>query len=161
MNAPPVVFRHATTLSHDVSAEPLQVADGDPAIVFLDDDGDERGSSFAVPHEYLRFLGAAGDMHIACIRPGHTRGNHYHALRVELIVVIHFDRFSLHWDRGADTEPSRRSFEGRGAVAIAIPKHSSHAIVNNGDEPLWLVATSDGPYDPDDPDAHRRVVVPS
>jgi len=100
-------------------------------------------------------------MHIACILPGHTRGNHYHVLRVELIVVVHFDRFSMYWDCGADTEPSSRSFEGEGAVAIAIPKHSSHAIVNDGDEPLWLAATSDGPYNPDAPDAHRRVVTPS
>jgi dTDP-4-dehydrorhamnose 3,5-epimerase-like enzyme len=144
-----------------VPAESSQIAQGEPSVLVLGDGGDERGSSFTVPHEHLRFIGAAEDMHIACILPGHTRGNHFHSLRVELIVVVHRDRFSLHWDRGAGTEPSSRSFEGKGAVAIAIPKRSSHAIVNDGDEPLWLVATSDGPYDPDAPDAHRRIVTPS
>jgi UDP-2-acetamido-2,6-beta-L-arabino-hexul-4-ose reductase len=142
-------------------ANASQIPQDEPSFLVLADDGDERGSSFAVPHEYLRFLGTAEDMHVACILPGYTRGNHYHVLRVELIVVVHFDHFSIHWDRGADTKPSSRSFEGKGAVAIAIPKHSSHAVVNDGNEPLWLVGTSDGPYDPNAPDAHRRVVSPS
>jgi hypothetical protein len=143
-----------------VPAEPSQIAQGEPSALVLEDDGDERGSSFAVPHEHLRFVGAAEDMHIACILPGHKRGDHFHVLRVELIVVVHSDRFSLHWDRGAGTKPSSRSFEGKGAVAIAMPKHSSHAIVNDGAEPLWLVATSDSPYDADAPDAHHRIVTP-
>ena len=62
--------------------------------------------------------------------------------------MIHSDNWSLHWDRGAGTSNSSCSFEGRGVVAIAVPQHSAHAIVNDGAEPLWLLAATDGPYDP-------------
>jgi oxalate decarboxylase/phosphoglucose isomerase-like protein (cupin superfamily) len=131
----------------------------EPEVVVLEDrGGDERGASFSLSQSYLEFLGAPKDMHIASILPGHIRGNHYHAARREIIVVIHGDRWSLHWDRGANTEVSTRAFTGEGVVAIAVPQNSAHAIRNDGEKPLWLVAATDGIYDPDAPDAYRRIV---
>jgi oxalate decarboxylase/phosphoglucose isomerase-like protein (cupin superfamily) len=133
----------------------------EPTVLVLEDrGGDERGASFSVAREYLEFLGAPLDMHVASIAPGHVRGNHFHAVRRELIVVIHGDRWSLHWDAGAATAPSSRTFAGAGVVAIAIPRNSAHAIRNDGASPLWLIAATDGPYDPQSPDAHRRIVTP-
>lgn len=126
----------------------------------LEDVGDERGESFSVAREYLDFLGRPQDLHVASILPGHTRGNHFHAERREVILVVHSDRWSLHWDSGPDTPKSSRSFAGRGMVAIAVPQDSAHAIVNDGEEPLWLLAATDGPYDPANPDAYRRIVTP-
>lgn len=72
-----------------------------------------------------------------------------------------FDRWSLHWDAGAETEPSSRSFQKAGALAITIPPHAAHAIRNDGTTTLWLMAATDGPYDPANPDAYRRVVIAS
>lgn len=128
----------------------------------LDDFGaDERGESYSVPLEYLEFLGAPKDVHIASIGPGHVRGNHYHVERHELIMVLPHDAWSLHWDTGAETRVSTRTFQESRAVAIAIPPHSSHAIRNDGQALLWLIAASDGLYDPASPDVHRRVVAPT
>jgi oxalate decarboxylase/phosphoglucose isomerase-like protein (cupin superfamily) len=133
-----------------------------PRVVVIDDlGGDQRGDSFSVPTEYLEFVGAPGDMHVASIRPGHVRGNHFHVERHELILVLPHEAWSLHWDSGADTAVSTREFHGPGAVAIAIPPSAAHAIRNDGQALLWLIAATDGRYDPASPDAHRREVVRS
>jgi oxalate decarboxylase/phosphoglucose isomerase-like protein (cupin superfamily) len=129
------------------------------AVVSLEDGGDGRGSSFSPPHRWLKYLRALEDVHIATIRPGQVRGNHYHVARRELLVVIYSERWSLHWDKGEGTELSRRSFDGAGAVLVAVPASWSHAIRNDSLSDLWLVGASDVAYDPDNPDAFRRVVV--
>lgn len=140
--------------------EPFSTVEREPRIVVLDDIGaDERGESFSVPLQYLEFLGAPKDVHIASIRHGHVRGNHYHVERHELILVLPHDVWSLHWDVGADTDICTRTFQGAGAVAIAVPPHSAHAIRNDGRAPLWLIAASDFHYSSADPDVYRRVVV--
>ena len=123
---------------------------------------DERGASFTLAAEQLDLLtrlGAPKDLHVASILPGHVRGNHYHALRGEAIVVIHEDRWSLRYDAGDGTKVTSRAFTGAGVVAITVPPLAAHAIRNDGERPLWLLAWSDGPYDNALPDAHRRVLI--
>jgi hypothetical protein len=122
---------------------------------------DARGSSFTLAPAQLAFLGSPGDIHVASILPGHVRGNHYHALRRELILVIHEDRWSLRSDTGADTRVSSRAFTGSGVVAVTVPQMAAHAIRNDGERVLWLLAASDGPYDLAAPDAHPRVLFES
>jgi hypothetical protein len=119
---------------------------------------DARGVSFTVTPAQLAFLGLPGDIHVASILPGHVRGNHYHALRRELILVIHEDRWSLRSDTGAGTRVRSRAFTGSGVVAVTVPQMAAHAIRNDGERILWLLAASDGPYEPTAPDAHSRVL---
>jgi dTDP-4-dehydrorhamnose 3,5-epimerase-like enzyme len=127
--------------------------------LILDDSGDDRGSSFTPPYRWLEFLKGLEDLHIAAIRPGHIRGNHFHIVRRELIVVVHGDRWSFHWDAGDATETRRRQFEGSGAVLVSVPPLSSHAVQNDGDSDLLLIAASDERYSPNNPDVVRRVVT--
>lgn len=122
---------------------------------------DPRGASFSLSPAQLDFVGVPRDMHVASVLPGHVRGDHYHAERRELIVVIHEDDFSLHWDEGPATEARSRTFAGAGVVAITVMPLAAHAIRNDGTRILWLLAASDGPYDLRKPDAHRRPVVAS
>ena len=126
-----------------------------------DTNGDQRGLSFSVPAAYLEFIGAPRDIHVASIRPGRVRGNHYHVERKELILVVAGDKWSLHFDTGEGTAVSVRTFAGGTAVAIAMPPHCAHALRNEGLESLWLFAATDGPYDPARPDAFPRRVVAS
>ncbi|MET9226390.1 cupin domain-containing protein [Lentzea sp. NPDC003310] len=133
-------------------------------IVELDCSTDDRGFSFSVLRDQLGLIGPIQDVHIAEIRPGAVRGNHFHAHRGELIAVVATGRWSVHWDTGEGTEVHSRSFDGNGAVAVVPPRGWSHAVKNDGDESMWIYAASDATYDRHDPDpvardAVRRVVV--
>jgi oxalate decarboxylase/phosphoglucose isomerase-like protein (cupin superfamily) len=121
---------------------------------------EERGLSVSVLGEYLRAIGPVKDVHIAAIRPGAVRGNHFHTRKQEIIAVAYQDRWSLHWDRGADGERRSRDFEGAGGVVVRLPLGWSHAIRNDGAVDLWIVALSDRAYDPDEAVA-RQVVAPA
>jgi oxalate decarboxylase/phosphoglucose isomerase-like protein (cupin superfamily) len=131
------------------------------AVVELHDSGDVRGSSFSVPAELLVGRFPVADMHISTIEPGAVRGNHYHAVRREILVVMAADRWSIHWDEGVDTPAQQRVFDGLRAVLVTIPIGMSHAIRNEGSVPIRMVGMTDGPYDADRPDAYPRMVTPT
>jgi oxalate decarboxylase/phosphoglucose isomerase-like protein (cupin superfamily) len=119
--------------------------------------GDERGFSFTVPNEALDFVGGTADMHLASTMPGAVRGNHYHLRRREAILFLPGTAWSLHWDEGEGMPAQHRSFDGSVAVQVLVSAGASHAVRNDGDKPLWLVACSSEVYDPTETVA-RKVV---
>jgi oxalate decarboxylase/phosphoglucose isomerase-like protein (cupin superfamily) len=114
----------------------------------LNNSGDARGFSLAPPRDALHFLGRVADIHLASSGPGAIRGNHYHLRKREAIVFLPGTAWSLHWDEGEGTASQHCSFDGRSAVLVLISPGSSHAVRNDGETPLWLVACSSEPYDP-------------
>jgi len=134
------------------------VPEPDIELIPLTDSGDQRGASFPLGSAWLDFLGKAVDCHISTIKPGQTRGNHYHERKREIIVVVHRDRWTMCWDTGANTSPQRQEFTGGGAVMIKTSPGASHAVVNNGSEDLQLFALCNQLYDPAHPDAIARIV---
>lgn len=114
----------------------------------LQNNGDRRGFSFSPPSEALDFLGRIADMHLASTAPGAIRGNHYHLRKREAIIFLPGAAWSFHWDEGESTLVQHRSFDGGGAVLVLVFPGSSHAVRNEGETPLWLVACSSDPYDP-------------
>jgi oxalate decarboxylase/phosphoglucose isomerase-like protein (cupin superfamily) len=114
----------------------------------LNNNGDARGFSFSPPPEALAFLDWIADIHLASTAPGAVRGNHYHVRKREAIVVLPGAAWSLHWDEGEDTPAQHRTFDGANAVLVLVPPGSSHAVRNDGETTLWLVACSSQPYDP-------------
>lgn len=131
------------------------------AVEVLKDGGDARGSSFPVPAAWLRRLGVIEDVHVASLVPGGVRGNHYHVTRRELLLVVHQDSWSLHWDCGDKSAVVRREFSGAGAVLVFVPPYAAHAVRNDGKAELQITGMSDGLYDSSAPDAFpRRVVAP-
>jgi dTDP-4-dehydrorhamnose 3,5-epimerase-like enzyme len=108
---------------------------------------DERGLSVSVLASCLEWVQPVRDLHFASIRPGAVRGNHFHTGKREGIAVAATGRWSLHWDTGASTEPTRREFTGDSAVLVEIPPLWAHAIHNESDADLWIVAVSDRPYE--------------
>jgi len=129
------------------------------SVVDLKDSGDARGSSFSVSAELFAAPFPVADMHVATIEPGATRGNHYHAARQEMLVVMAADRWSLHWDEGANTLVRQQEFTGPGAVLVTVPVGMSHAIRNDGAVPMQLFGLADRPYDASRPDVYPRTVV--
>ena len=119
--------------------------------------GDTRGFSFTLPPGALDFLKRVADLHLASIMPGSVRGNHYHLRRREAIVVLPGAEWSLHWDDGEGLPLQHRSFQGNSAVLVLVSPDSSHAVRNDGEALLWLVACSSETYDPAESVA-RRVV---
>lgn len=129
------------------------------SVVDLKDSGDARGSSFSVSAELFAGPFPVADMHVATIEPGAIRGNHYHAVRQEMLVIMAADRWSLHWDEGVNTPVRRQEFVGPGAVLVTVPPGLSHAIRNDGAVPMQLFGLADGHYDVTRPDAYPRTVV--
>jgi hypothetical protein len=128
-------------------------------IIPLKDAGDVRGASFSVGEQVLGCLSAVRDAHRATILPGCVRGNHFHRLRRELLVVYYQDRWTFGWDEGESTGVQEAHFEGSGVVAIEVLPMASHAIRNDGTDSLVMLGLGDLPYDRLHPDAHRRVVL--
>ena len=114
----------------------------------LTDNGDGRGVSFTAPMDALTFVGRMSDVHLASTKPGAVRGNHYHLRRREAIVVMPGTKWSLHWDEGEDSQPQHRDFDGSKAVLVLVSPGQSHAVRNDGDREMWLVAISSETYDP-------------
>ena len=123
----------------------------------LGNNGDARGFSFTTPTEALDFVEPVADIHLACTAPGAIRGNHYHLRRREAIVLLPGTAWSLHWDEGEGMPAQHRSFAGNSAVLVLVSPGASHAVRNDGDAPLWLMACSSQPYDPSETVA-RKVV---
>ncbi len=124
----------------------------------LENHGDRRGSSHTLPAEVWRFLGRILDGHVMTVEPGATRGDHYHPVRREILIVQHTDAWSVHWDEGEATGARQRRFEGAGAVLVEVEPLAAHAIRNDGARELYVTALSDGAFDPDRPDARPRPV---
>jgi len=125
----------------------------------LEDRGDQRGSSYTLPEKQLRFLGSVVDVHFSTTLPGHLRGNHFHRLRKEVLVVRHEDSWTLAWDQGEGTTLEIRKFAGAGTVVVEIEPLASHAVRNDGQLPLLIFAMTNGIYNPSNPDSYARIVL--
>ena len=125
----------------------------------LKDRGDDRGSSYTLPATWLSQVAGTVDVHATTLVPSKVRGNHYHSVRQELLLVLHQDAWSAHWDTGAGSPVLSRVFTGAGAVLIEVDRGAAHAVRNDGSLPLQILGMCDGPYNPVAPDSHPRKVV--
>jgi len=123
----------------------------------LTNNGDTRGFSFTAPSEAIAFVGRMSDVHLASTKPGSVRGNHYHLRRREAIVVFPGTKWSLHWDNEHGSPTQHREFDGTAAVLVLISPGASHAVRNDGESDLFLVAISSETYDPSE-SVSRKVV---
>jgi dTDP-4-dehydrorhamnose 3,5-epimerase-like enzyme len=128
-------------------------------ILFLDDKGDQRGSSYTLQSRQFAFLGSVVDVHFSTTLPGNIRGNHFHRLRKEVLVVRFEDSWTLAWDWGERTLPEIRNFQGTGTVVVEIEPLASHAVRNDGQRPLLIFAMTNGDYNPASPDSYGRIVL--
>ncbi|NNF98781.1 MAG: hypothetical protein HKM93_05345 [Desulfobacteraceae bacterium] len=117
---------------------------------------DQRGLVFE-PLASTEFKGLK-NVHVVISFPGTVRGNHYHLLGTEIIVVTGSARVCYrigdvieHVDIPPD-EIYRFTFE----PGVA------HAVLNTGDRQNVLIAFSTEPHDRDSPDVvHEELIAPS
>jgi mannose-6-phosphate isomerase-like protein (cupin superfamily) len=117
-------------------------------ITELTNKGDGRGLNFSVPAGALAFVGRMSDVYLAQTKPRAVRGNHYHLRRREAMVILPGAKWSLHWDEGEAEPAQHRDFDGSHAVLVLISPGASHAVRNDGEHEMYLVAISSESYDP-------------
>ena len=122
----------------------------------LGDRGDDRGSSFTLRSDSLAWLGTVRDTHVAWIKPGKIRGDHFHLRRREVLVVVHSADWTLFWDEGEGMPVQSICVRGRGTSTVEIPVECSHAIRNDANVDLLIIGLSSEAYDPDE--SVRRMV---
>jgi predicted RNase H-like nuclease len=83
-------------------------------------------------------VGAQGEHHAETLQSGGVRGNYFHRLARETLVVLHTDRWTLLFDSGEGTPVETRTFSGSGAVRIEIDPLSAYAIQNDGGAELHI-----------------------
>jgi dTDP-4-dehydrorhamnose 3,5-epimerase-like enzyme len=130
-------------------------------IVEIVDSGDFRGSSFPAPASWFDPPFPVHDVHVSTLLPTCVRGDHYHVRRNEILVILAGTSWSLFCDDGPGTARRQQSFDGKAVVMVSVPPLMSHAIRNDGDEILHIIGLTDGPYDPNAPDAFTRKVSSS
>ncbi|HUR82208.1 MAG TPA: DUF429 domain-containing protein [Thermoanaerobaculia bacterium] len=99
---------------------------------------DARGSVFNVELP----LNVA-ECHVATVRPGAIRGNHFHLQRTEVLVIMYADRWTLLWDEGEGTTVQQRAYEGSGAVVLEAPPRTAHTVRNDGAHDLHIISLND------------------
>ncbi len=107
---------------------------------------DERGWVF----EPLTRVQLAGQQnaHLVITLPGKIRGNHFHKDATETVTVfgpalVRFREGDL--TRDINVPPNE-------AFQFVFPPGVPHAMLNSGDKPTILIAFSDRPYLPENPD---------
>ena len=120
---------------------------------------DERGSSFSVPIGSISFVSPVQGVHFTTIAPGAHRGNHYHKIHREVLLIHYTDNWSLHWDEGPNTQTQLETFSGSGTVMVEIEPSVSHAVRNNGEQNLYVFALSNLAFVHNQPDQHERNVL--
>lgn len=99
---------------------------------------DTRGSVFNVELPI-----DVAECHVATIRPGAIRGNHYHLQRSEVLVIMYSDRWTLLWDEGEGTPVQQRAYEGSGAVVLEASPGTAHTVRNDGARDLQIISLGD------------------
>ena len=121
--------------------------------------GDHRGFSSTVTRQQFGLPEHLQELHCNTLVPGQVRGNHFHKVRGEIILVFHSGSCCVAWDDADGTTIANENFDGNGAFLIEVEPLRSHAIKNTGTLPLTIVALSDFRWTPEHPDTYPRVIL--
>ena len=114
---------------------------------------DERGSVFEpLDRDHLS---QQYHMHVVLTEPGCIRGNHYHMRGTEVIIVC--GPALIRVRDGQIVEDINVAPDQ--ALRLTIPPGVSHAFQNAGQQTNVLIAYNTVPYDPDQPDVVRDVLI--
>jgi predicted RNase H-like nuclease len=85
-------------------------------------------------------VSADGEHQAETLRSGGVRGNYFHRIARETVVVLYTDRWTLLFDAGEGMPVEKRTFSGSGAVRIEIDPLHAYAIENDGGAELHVFA---------------------
>lgn len=110
---------------------------------------DSRGSFT----EILKKEGC-GQISVNVIKPGITKGNHYHHTKNEKFLVLRGECLTEFRRIDSDDVISYRT-RGDKPEVIDIPPGYTHSIANIGKEDAIVLMWANEPFDPDNPDTYR------
>lgn len=128
-------------------------------LIELNNNGDNRGTCYSFPIKWKKYLNEINDIHFLELVPNKIRGNHYHSIKNEIIFIKHKDKFTLFWRDPKTKEVKSKCFNGKGAILLKIPTHISHAIKNNGEDNIEIVAISNKLFNEKDPDIVKDKLI--
>lgn len=91
-------------------------------------------------------------IHIASIKPGHVRGNHYHSKRMEWFFVV-AGKAELSLQDIKTKEKICFKLSSKEPKVITIFPNIAHTVKNVGKEMVYLVSAQSDIYNPKKPDA--------
>lgn len=126
----------------------LSYADPEDLVYSLQQRQDERGTLA----EFVKST-QGGQIFVSRTRPGVTRGNHYHHLKVEKFMVVEgCARISLR--RLRDDHVTTFDIEGSEMRVVDIPPGSTHSILNTGDMEIVVLFWASQVFDQERPDTY-------
>jgi dTDP-4-dehydrorhamnose 3,5-epimerase-like enzyme len=94
---------------------------------------------------------------VVSLAPGAIRGNHVHDRHREWLCAV-AGRATLAWRDGGGNRREMELTLDRPRT-VEVPPGIPHAVRGEGDRECILVIYGDLPFDPDDPDTRREVVI--
>jgi len=119
---------------------------------------DGRGEVFPSPLNWSAALVKLANVHVTTLLSGKVRGNHFHRLSRELLVIKYSGDCQFHWAIPVEGQTSR-SFSGLGVALTEIEPKIPHAVFNSGKKELTIVSLMESGYDPKGPDVVPVVLV--
>ena len=95
-----------------------------------------------------------GQISVNVIKPGITKGNHYHHTKNEKFLVLRGECLTEFRRIDSDDVISYRT-RGDKPEVIDIPPEYTHSIANIGKEDAIVLMWANEPFDPENPDTHR------
>jgi dTDP-4-dehydrorhamnose 3,5-epimerase-like enzyme len=119
---------------------------------------DARGWNTHPVDEQKMASGGFANMHLVSIEPGAIRGNHRHFVQTEQTVIIGGPCLFAAVD-SAGGERFERVFQSGELFRITIEPELPHAFKNIGGGIVYLLCAGNMPFNPQNPDTERSVVV--
>lgn len=117
----------------------------------LDQKTDNRGRVFEVLRREHVHEDGFGQVYVFTGFPGSVKGNHYHTRKTEWFCVIGGEGELILSDMVSE-QREHITLKGDQPTVVTIPAGVAHAIRNQGDTEMVVLAYITEPYNPDDPD---------
>lgn len=100
-----------------------------------------------IEHEGDEGLGDVKNLHIVSIKPGVTRGNHFHKHQLEFLLIMGGE-VEVTWQHPDEEDKHRERFNSREPYVLRVPNNVVHAVKNVSDEIMYVVCYSKAPSFP-------------
>ena len=81
-------------------------------------------------------------LHISTLVAGEIRGNHFHRIKLEVLIIQSTGPWSFHWRSPENDSSEHRVFASSQTVVIKVDRKCAHAVENTGNGVLQIIGLS-------------------